>query len=370
MTSFDKLKIVVASVGVGAGFGFLLDKAGVSDPVTIIAQFRMESFVMMKTFLGAVCMSMFVHGTLHLISNTRHKFEVVRNASIFPRSTLMTALGAGLLGCGMAISGSCPGTVAAQLGNGKGLASFGILGGGLLAAVAFGFLEPRMRSTLKGNQSNKDLGVDTKTGIPYWKLAYGLGAAIGLGVLAMEYAMPWKAGARLTDSIPFLAPSGTFSPRAKLWPPIICGLGIGALQVPAILFIKKTIGSSSSYVTLTSNALACVCPEVVKKNSYFMSKKDGLQQNWWQVLYLLGAVGGAYVSSTLSGTFGATEAGISVGAGAVGGFVMVFGARMAGGCTSGHGISGFSHLAVLSFVSVAAMFAGAIGTAQFVKYVL
>jgi uncharacterized membrane protein YedE/YeeE len=39
---------------------------------------------------------------------------------------------------------------------------------------------------------------------------------------------------------------------------------------------------------------------------------------------------------------------------------MVFGARIAGGCTSGHGISGMSLLSVASIISVCAMFGGGI----------
>lgn len=42
----------------------------------------------------------------------------------------------------------------------------------------------------------------------------------------------------------------------------------------------------------------------------------------------------------------------------IGGFVMLFGARLGGGCTSGHGLSGVGVLALVSFVAVAAMFAG------------
>ena len=42
---------------------------------------------------------------------------------------------------------------------------------------------------------------------------------------------------------------------------------------------------------------------------------------------------------------------------------MVFGARLAGGCTSGHGISGMATMGVASFVSVTAVFAGGMGVA-------
>jgi uncharacterized membrane protein YedE/YeeE len=45
------------------------------------------------------------------------------------------------------------------------------------------------------------------------------------------------------------------------------------------------------------------------------------------------------------------------------GFIMLFGARIAGGCTSGHGISGMAQLSAGSTLAVAAMFAGGILTA-------
>ena len=48
---------------------------------------------------------------------------------------------------------------------------------------------------------------------------------------------------------------------------------------------------------------------------------------------------------------------------AAGGFILIFGARMAGGCTSGHGISGGLQLAVSSWVFFAAMFASGVLTA-------
>ena len=48
----------------------------------------------------------------------------------------------------------------------------------------------------------------------------------------------------------------------------------------------------------------------------------------------------------------------------IGGFALLLGARIADGCTSGHGLSGMAQLAVGSTVAVAAMFAGGIATAM------
>ena len=48
----------------------------------------------------------------------------------------------------------------------------------------------------------------------------------------------------------------------------------------------------------------------------------------------------------------------------VAGFLMLLGARIADGCTSGHGLSGLAQLSVGSTVAVIAMFAGGIVTAS------
>ena len=50
----------------------------------------------------------------------------------------------------------------------------------------------------------------------------------------------------------------------------------------------------------------------------------------------------------------------------LGGALMAFGARMAGGCTSGHGISGTLQLAVGSWIAVICFFLGGIATAMLI----
>jgi uncharacterized membrane protein YedE/YeeE len=48
----------------------------------------------------------------------------------------------------------------------------------------------------------------------------------------------------------------------------------------------------------------------------------------------------------------------------VGGALMAFGARLAGGCTSGHGISGALQLSVGSWIALMCFFASGIATAM------
>lgn len=44
----------------------------------------------------------------------------------------------------------------------------------------------------------------------------------------------------------------------------------------------------------------------------------------------------------------------------IGGFLIIYGARLAGGCPSGHGLSGMSQMAISAFIVVAGFFAGGI----------
>ncbi len=51
----------------------------------------------------------------------------------------------------------------------------------------------------------------------------------------------------------------------------------------------------------------------------------------------------------------------------LGGFLILFGARLAGGCTSGHIISGITQLAASSFIFAAAVFGAGILTAKLIR---
>ncbi len=54
----------------------------------------------------------------------------------------------------------------------------------------------------------------------------------------------------------------------------------------------------------------------------------------------------------------------------LGGLILGLGARWAGGCTSGHGISGTLQLAVSSWLAVLSFFIGGIATALFIYHLL
>ena len=90
----------------------------------------------------------------------------------------------------------------------------------------------------------------------------------------------------------------------------------------------------------------------------------------WRTWFFIGLAGGAALAGLLQG---GPKLGLSYGALGValplamlipmlfvGGVLIGFGARWAGGCTSGHGISGTSSLSITSFVATGTFMAAAI----------
>jgi uncharacterized membrane protein YedE/YeeE len=119
-----------------------------------------------------------------------------------------------------------------------------------------------------------------------------------------------------------------------------------------------------------------VVPQAEQTNEYFAKKSEAgkspkIGLGW---MLVLGVFVGAWLSSWLSGDrtsetvpamwrerFGGSVP-LRLAAAFIAGALMMFGARLADGCTSGHGISGSLQLAVSSWVFTAVFFAAAIIT--------
>lgn len=169
------------------------------------------------------------------------------------------------------------------------------------------------------------------------------------------------------------------NPYARSWSPYVGGLAIGLLQIPTFLLMDTALGASSSFVTVAAH-IASLFDSNVANVKYLASHMWGAK-NWWQVAVVVGIAIGAYLSMRLSGARRQTISPVWARATGthsllgraplafIGGFIMLFGARIAGGCTSGHGISGIAQLSVGSTLAVAAMFAGGILAATLMRRV-
>ena len=156
------------------------------------------------------------------------------------------------------------------------------------------------------------------------------------------------------------------------WSPYIVGILIGLLNLGALLVSKKPLGASTSFMKLGGIILKNADKNKVKGNAYYEKYELKLD---WGIMLLIGVVLGALTSSLLSGDFRLTavpamwakEVSGSVIlrfiAALGGGIFLGIGARWAGGCTSGHGISGTSLLSPISWVAAIAFFVGGIASA-------
>lgn len=161
--------------------------------------------------------------------------------------------------------------------------------------------------------------------------------------------------------------------RLKVWPPYVVGAMIGVLSWFTFVSADKPLGVSTAFVRTTAMVENAVSPAHVQENAYFQIVKPVVD---WQLMVVVGVFIGAYASASLSSDretdcvpqiwrhrFGDRPWLRFVGAFA-GGFLLLFGARLAGGCTSGHGISGSLQLAVSGWTFFGAVFVAGVATAM------
>jgi len=163
--------------------------------------------------------------------------------------------------------------------------------------------------------------------------------------------------------------------RRPRWSPYAVGAAIGVLSWCTFLFMNKAIGTSTTFVRAAGSLETWVAPEHVRDNAYFAKYLVGAPAFEWQFALVLMMLPGAFLAARLSGSrrkesvpaLWAERFGPSVPkrflAAFLGGALLLFGARLAGGCTSGHAISGGLQLALSSWTFVLALFASGIATA-------
>lgn len=249
-------------------------------------------------------------------------------------------LGGAMVGIGMTLTGACPGTVLVQLVTGVQSAWYVMAGG-----VAGGILYARFSGSLQKNRpinpSEKSLTVHGMLNVErnYAVLVYELFCSVLIG-LAM-----------------ILGPRGVSVPLH----PLLGGALIGFAQVASLVLTGDPVGVSTGYEVMGTHFWRALDSKLGQGHSKRSSPPSK------SIFFAVGIIAGSW-ALTRSLPVGHTEArsGISALRGITGGLIMVFGARTAGGCTSGHGISGMSMLSVSSMVTVACMFLGGFGAAVFV----
>ncbi len=160
---------------------------------------------------------------------------------------------------------------------------------------------------------------------------------------------------------------------ATRWSPYAVGIGIGILSWFTWLISSKPLGCSTSFARTAGMIEKALRGQSAAQRLYYQEVQPKVD---WQWMLVLGMIIGAFFAALLSGDFElvwvpsrwATAFGSAVGVrlivALIGGVLLGFGARWAGGCTSGHGISGTMQLAVSSWISAICFFIGGIVAAH------
>lgn len=255
-------------------------------------------------------------------------------------------LGGLIFGTGMAILGYCPGTMAVSLGEGSLDAFVGMLGG-LTGGVVYTILLPRLQPILGPDLGALSLHSVVTNRILFFSLLFVVAAIFILIAFWLH---------RIDKN------------REKKW--IVAGIALAFLDVAVFStwLSNRPIGASTSYPYLADFLTG------VTQNDYFSSIHTA---GHWELIFLAGAFAAGLVISLIKKEFKFVlmhENWLRFKDSSplkrilwafTGGFILILGARMAGGCTSGHILSGDMQLAFSSLIFTVFVFTGLLVTGQF-----
>jgi uncharacterized membrane protein YedE/YeeE len=226
-----------------------------------------------------------------------------------------------LLGHGLALSGACPGTVFAQVAMGIKSGYYALAGCAVGGIIYTGLVKPYVASCPKPPApKDEKLSMDT-----------ALGTSRTVAFVGLELALAAVLGSTVALT--------SVGPEAKI-SPILGGIMIGgATQGISILTRKSLVGISTAFEEVGEWFWAALnCHSTPRATS---------------ILFATATVVGAKLTALAFPALGeVVYAPVTPLNAAVGGALMIVGSRMAGGCTSGHGVSGMSLLSISSLVTI------------------
>lgn len=165
--------------------------------------------------------------------------------------------------------------------------------------------------------------------------------------------------------------------KKSRWSPYLAGLCISLLSLVSLFVFHKTLGTSTTFVKLAALVWALFDSNHLQESSYYQEYLQNKAWLDWQAMLVLGLFLGAYLSHKLSGSQSTQKLPPlwtkNCGpkpfkrnlAAFIGGIIVMLGARLAGGCTSGHAITGGFQMALSGWIFMITVFALGIPTALF-----
>jgi uncharacterized protein len=158
------------------------------------------------------------------------------------------------------------------------------------------------------------------------------------------------------------------------WSPYLAGVLSGLVAVLSVWITGKYFGASTSFVRTAGMIEKLYNPERVARMEYFVKTTPEVE---WQWMFVVGLLVGALIAAVTSGSFRWQKLpdmwqerfGPASGLGRFltaffGGAILMLGARLAGGCPSGHGLSGLMQLSISGFIATVCFFAGGVVIAR------
>jgi uncharacterized protein len=157
-----------------------------------------------------------------------------------------------------------------------------------------------------------------------------------------------------------------------LWSPYLVGAGIGILACLSFAVARHPLGCTTAFVKvrgLIDRTLDHECAERLEYYRLFVPALDG------QVMVIIGIAIGSCIAAVLLPQVVAWPVPrvwatgfdpsllLRMAVAFLGGLLLIIGARWAGGCMCGHGISGTAQLSVASYLTLFATMVSGIATA-------
>ncbi len=170
---------LAAGLFIGVGFGFLLQRGGVTHYDVVVGQLLLQDFTVVKIMLTAIVTGMVgVHALCAAGWATLSKK---------PGSVGSTVFGGLVFGAGFAVVGYCPGTMIGAVGQGSLDAIFAIVGM-LAGAAAYAAAFPALsRSTLKIGDFGK-VTLPELLRVKTWPVVVVVGGCLAALLFALERA--------------------------------------------------------------------------------------------------------------------------------------------------------------------------------------
>jgi len=155
----------------------------------------------------------------------------------------------------------------------------------------------------------------------------------------------------------------------KAMNPYLGGALAGLLAVASVWLTGKFFGASTTFVRAAGFIEKNFYPKAVAGMEYYIKEAPVVD---WQWMFVTGVLLGSLAAALLTGTFkfqavpdkwrerfGACPVKRGLAA-FCGGVIAMFGARLADGCPSGHGLSGMMQLSLSSLIALFCFFLGGI----------